>query len=75
MSNSSRRDFMKTAAGTPVAAAAEGSFVWSPMDNFEWVNGYGDRFGLVYVDFATQQRTPKMSAQFFREVTARNAVV
>ena len=35
----------------------------------------GDRFGLVYVDFAMQQRTPKMSAQFFREVTARNAVM
>jgi beta-glucosidase len=44
------------------------------MDNFEWVNGYGDRFGLVYVDFETQQRTPKMSAQFFREVAARNGV-
>jgi beta-glucosidase len=45
------------------------------MDNFEWVNGYGDRFGLVYVDFETQQRTPKMSAQFFREVVASNGVV
>jgi beta-glucosidase/6-phospho-beta-glucosidase/beta-galactosidase len=34
-----------------------------------------DRFGLVYVDFATQQRTPKASAAWFREAAARNAVV
>jgi len=44
------------------------------MDNFEWMNGYGDRFGIVYVDFDTQQRIPKMSASFFREVSTHNAV-
>ena len=60
-----------TAEGVPV----RGYFQWSAMDNFEWVNGYGDRFGLVYVDFETQRRTPKLSAQCFREVAARNAVV
>ncbi|MBX5445000.1 GH1 family beta-glucosidase [Sphaerobacter sp.] len=59
-----------TAEGVPV----KGYFLWSMMDNFEWMNGYGDRFGLVYVDFQTQQRTPKMSASFFREVSRRNAV-
>jgi hypothetical protein len=41
--------------GPPV----KGSIHWSAMDNFEWVNGYGGRFGLVNVDLATQQRTPK----------------
>ena len=45
------------------------------MDNFEWTDGYGNRFGLVYVDFKTQKRTPKLSAAFFREVAVRNWVV
>jgi beta-glucosidase len=60
-----------TADGVPV----KGYFLWSMMDNFEWVDGYGNRFGLVYVDFETQERTPKMSARFFRELSTRNAVV
>ena len=35
-----------------------GYFVWSFLDNFEWADGYSERFGIVYVDFATLQRTP-----------------
>jgi beta-glucosidase/6-phospho-beta-glucosidase/beta-galactosidase len=42
------------------------------MDNFEWSAGYGNRYGLVCVDFKTQKRTPKMSASFFRETARRN---
>jgi beta-glucosidase len=46
------------------------------MDNFEWNAGLsGNRFGLVYVDFKTQKRTPKLSAEWFREAAAKNAVV
>ena len=60
-----------TADGVPV----RGYFLWSTMDNFEWTDGYGTRFGLVHVDFATQKRTPKMSAAWFREAAQRNAVV
>jgi beta-glucosidase len=45
------------------------------MDNFEWRNGFSARFGLVYVDFKTQKRTPKLSASYFREAAAQNAVV
>jgi beta-glucosidase len=59
-----------TAEGVPV----RGYFHWSSMDNFEWSAGYGTRFGLIYVDYATLKRTPKLSASFFREVAARNRV-
>ncbi|MBZ5724021.1 MAG: beta-glucosidase [Acidobacteriia bacterium] len=51
-----------------------GYFHWSLMDNFEWTDGYGKRFGLYYVDFRTQRRIPKLSAELFREVVRRNAV-
>ena len=53
----------------------KGYFLWSLMDNFEWADGYGNRFGIYYVDYATQKRTPKLSAEFYREVIARNALV
>jgi beta-glucosidase len=42
------------------------------MDNFEWALGYGQRFGLVYVDFQTQQRTVKDSGRWFAEVIRAN---
>jgi len=56
--------------GVPI----KGYFHWSLMDNFEWIDGYGNRFGLVYVDFNTQKRIPKASAEWFREAVRRNAV-
>jgi beta-glucosidase len=60
-----------TADGVPV----KGYFQWSTMDNFEWTAGFGNRYGLVHVDFKTQKRTSKLSAAWFREAAARNAVV
>ena len=59
-----------TAEGVPV----RGYFLWSLMDNFEWIFGYEKRFGLYHVDFETQARVPKLSAEFFRDVVARNAI-
>ena len=60
-----------TAENVPV----RGYFLWSLMDNFEWADGFTNRFGIHYVDYKTQKRTPKLSADFYREVIARNAIV
>ena len=49
-----------------------GYFAWSLLDNFEWASGYGKRFGLHYVDFATRQRLPKSSADWYRRLIAAN---
>ena len=49
-----------------------GYFAWSFLDNFEWGYGYSKRFGIVHVDFETQQRTPKASARFYAEVIKSN---
>jgi beta-glucosidase len=60
-----------TSEGVPV----DGYFLWSAQDNFEWMDGFGNRFGLIYVDFDTLERTPKLSAEWFREAARQNAVV
>ena len=52
----------------------EGYLVWSLVDNFEWAEGYRKRFGIVWVDYATQRRIPKASARWFAEVIQRNGV-
>ena len=58
------------AAGVPLA----GYFVWSLFDNWEWALGYEKRFGLVRVDYATQQRTLKDSARWYRAAIAAHSV-
>ncbi len=57
-------------AGVPLA----GYFEWSLLDNFEWAKGYAQRFGMVWVDFVTQQRLIKDSGQWYAQVVARNAL-
>ena len=58
-------------AGVPLA----GYFIWSLMDNFEWAKGFTQRFGIVWVDYQTQQRIPKASARWYQQVIAQNGLV
>jgi beta-glucosidase len=51
-----------------------GYLAWSLLDNFEWSFGYHQRFGLVRVDYATQERIPKASALWYSAVAASNAI-
>jgi beta-glucosidase len=59
------------AEGFPV----KGYFLWSLMDNFEWADGYSKRFGIHYVDYKTLKRTPKLSAEWYRQVISKNTVL
>jgi len=51
-----------------------GYFHWSLMDNFEWARGYSERFGLVYIDYATGKRTPKDSFSFYHDIVRSNTI-
>ncbi len=57
--------------GVPI----RGYFLWSLLDNYEWASGFSKRFGITYVDFKTQKRTPKLSYDFYKEVIRTNSVV
>ncbi|MEA3503185.1 MAG: family 1 glycosylhydrolase, partial [Actinomycetota bacterium] len=77
VSDRRRIDFLKghlAAASEAVAVGVplDGYFVWSFMDNFEWARGYRQRFGLVWVDFETQERILKDSAHWYRDQIAAN---
>jgi beta-glucosidase len=52
----------------------ESYHVWSLLDNFEWAEGYSQRWGIVYVDYESQRRIPKDSANWYRDVIKRNGV-
>jgi beta-glucosidase len=68
-----RIEYLDAHIRAALEAAAEGVdlrgyFVWSLLDNFEWSEGFDRRFGLVYVDYATQRRIPKRSARWYARV-------
>jgi beta-glucosidase len=49
-----------------------GYFVWSLLDNYEWAHGYSTRFGIVHVNYETQERTIKSSGRFYADVVRTN---
>jgi beta-glucosidase len=55
--------------------AVGGYFVWSIIDNFEWALGYQQRFGFIYVDYATGKRTLKDSAYWYKQVISTNGEI
>ena len=76
-----RIDFLRAYIGAMNSAAGggvdvRGYFVWSLLDNFEWASGYGDRFGLTYVDYGSLRRIPKSSFHWYADLirTARARV-
>jgi len=56
-------------------ADVRGHFCWSLLDNYEWALGFEKRFGLVEVDFKTQERKIRPSAYVYKEICEQNAVV
>jgi beta-glucosidase len=69
-----RAHFLTAAAALRQGANLRGYYVWSLFDNFEWAEGYRQRFGLTRVDFDTLVRTPKHSFHWYKEVIAANGV-
>jgi len=78
--NDARRiDYLRghlTAVHRAIADGADvrGYHAWSLLDNFEWAEGYHQRFGLVWVDFASGRRIPKESSRWYARVAAENAL-
>jgi beta-glucosidase len=70
------REHLK-AAREAIAQGADlrGYFAWSLLDNYEWSLGYSKRFGIVHVNYATQERTPKASALYYRDVIRSNGAI
>lgn len=69
-----RSHFQQAARAIEAGVALEGHYVWALLDNFEWAEGYTQRWGLTHVDFDTLKRTPKKSFTWYRDVIAKNAV-
>lgn len=68
-----REHFLQAAQAISEGVPLRGYFVWSFMDNFEWARGYSQRFGLVYVDYATERRIVKDSGRWYSDVVTGNA--
>ena len=70
-----KRHLEKVHQAIAIGVPVKGYFTWSLLDNFEWAHGYAKRFGLIYVDYETQQRIPKSSAKWYAQVVRENMLV
>ena len=70
-----RKHVRAVRAAIQQGADVRGYYAWSLLDNFEWSYGYSKRFGIVHVDYATQQRTLKSSAHLYAKIIASNGAV
>jgi beta-glucosidase len=70
-----RQHLIQTSLSIQDGVDIRGYFVWSLLDNFEWAYGYTKRFGIVRVDYETQERTIKDSGHWYSQVSAKNAVI
>jgi beta-glucosidase len=66
------RVLLELARAVNDGVAVMGYYAWSLLDNFEWADGYKQRFGMIYVDYANQKRIPKDSYEWYRKVIASN---
>ncbi|MDO8575691.1 MAG: family 1 glycosylhydrolase [bacterium] len=78
--DSRRAEFIRNAARSLHRALAEdvpvrGYVHWSMLDNYEWTNGFGPRFGLVEIDYATQKRRIRDSAYVYKQICEKNALL
>jgi beta-glucosidase len=69
-----REHFVQASRAIADGSLLEAHYVWSLLDNFEWAEGYQQRWGIVAVDFDTQKRSPKKSFDFYQGVIANNSV-
>ncbi|MBE3088838.1 MAG: family 1 glycosylhydrolase, partial [Actinobacteria bacterium] len=69
-----RKHFKKVVELNQKGADIRGYFIWSLMDNFEWQHGYSKRFGIVYVDYETQERILKDSALWYKEFIKKRVI-
>jgi beta-glucosidase len=69
-----KRHLQQVHRAIEIGVPVKGYFAWSLMDNFEWSYGFTKRFGLIYVDYETQQRIPKSSARWYGQVIRENTV-
>jgi beta-glucosidase len=67
-----RRALRGVAENLEAGIDVRGYFCWSALDNFEWVSGYGPKFGIIAVDRETMARTPKPSAYWLGDVARGN---
>lgn len=79
IADSERADYLRThvaavAAAMSAGADVRGYFVWSLLDNFEWAWGYSRRFGIIHVDFASQERRIKASGRLYAQMIAANGL-